>query len=37
MLLSKKLSGPHTQLIFSIFTLVIAVSLLIKGLLTLNL
>lgn len=36
LLLGKKLSGPHTQLIFSIFTLVIAISLLIKGVLTLN-
>jgi len=36
LLLGKKLSGPYTQLIFSIFTLVIAVSLLIKGALTLN-
>ena len=35
LLLGKKLSGPHTQLIFSIFTLVIAISLLIKGVLTL--
>jgi uncharacterized protein len=31
LLLGKKLSGPHTQLIFSIFTLVIAISLLTKG------
>ncbi len=31
LLLGKKLSGPHTQLIFSIFTLVIAFSLLTKG------
>jgi uncharacterized membrane protein YfcA len=31
LLLGKKLSGPHTQLIFSIFTLVIAISLLAKG------
>lgn len=37
MLLGKKLSGPHTQLIFSIFTLVIAIGLLTKGVLTLNL
>jgi uncharacterized membrane protein YfcA len=37
LLLGKKLSGPHTQLIFSIFTLIIAISLLIKGMLTLNL
>ena len=37
LLLGKKLSGPHTQLIFSIFTLAIAISLLIKGVLTLNL
>ena len=37
LLLGKKLSGPHTQLIFSIFTLTIAISLLIKGVLTLNL
>jgi uncharacterized membrane protein YfcA len=36
-LLGKKLSGSYTQLIFSIFTLVIAVSLLIKGILILNL
>ncbi len=36
LLLGKKLSGPHTQLIFSLFTLVIAVSLFIKGVLTLN-
>ena len=36
LLLGKKLSGPHTQLIFSLFTLAIAVSLLIKGVLTLN-
>jgi uncharacterized membrane protein YfcA len=33
MLLGKKLSGPHTQLIFSIFTFLIAISLFIKGLL----
>ena len=31
LLLGKQLSGPHTQLIFSIFTLVIAISLLAKG------
>jgi uncharacterized membrane protein YfcA len=37
LLLGKKLSGSYTQLIFSIFTLVIAVSLLIKGVLSLNL
>jgi uncharacterized membrane protein YfcA len=37
LLLGKKLSGPHTQLIFSIFTLIIAASLLIKGMLTLHL
>jgi len=37
LLLGKKLSGPHTQLIFSIFTLFIGVSLLIKGVLTWNL
>ena len=37
MLLGKKLSGPHTQLIFSIFTLVIAIGLLTKGVLILNL
>jgi uncharacterized membrane protein YfcA len=37
LLLGKKLSGPYTQLIFSIFTLIIAVNLLIKGALTLNL
>lgn len=36
LLLGKKLSGPHTQLIFSIFTLVIAISLLIKGIFILN-
>ena len=36
LLLGKKLSGPHTQLIFSLFTLMIAISLLIKGVLTLN-
>ena len=36
LLLGKKISGPHTQLIFSIFTLIIAISLLIKGALTLN-
>ena len=36
LLLGKKLSGPHTQLIFSLFTLAIAISLLIKGVLTLN-
>lgn len=36
LLLGKKLSGPHTQLIFSVFTLVIAISLLIKGVLILN-
>jgi uncharacterized membrane protein YfcA len=36
LLLGKKLSGPHTQLIFSIFTLIIAISLLIKGVLILN-
>ena len=35
-LLGKKLSGPHTQLIFSIFTLVISIGLLTKGVLTLN-
>jgi hypothetical protein len=34
LLLGKKLSGPHTQLIFSIFTLLIGISLLIKGVLT---
>ena len=37
LLLGKKISGLHTQLIFSIFTLIIAISLLIKGALTLNL
>jgi uncharacterized membrane protein YfcA len=36
LLLGKKLSGPHTQLIFSIFTLLIAISLLTKGVLTLT-
>jgi uncharacterized membrane protein YfcA len=36
LLLGKKLSGPHTQLIFSIFTLIIAIGLLIKGMLILN-
>jgi uncharacterized membrane protein YfcA len=36
MLLGKKLSGPHTQLIFSIFTLVVAISLLVKGVLILS-
>lgn len=36
LLLGKRLSGPHTQLIFSIFTLVIAIGLLAKGVLTLN-
>ena len=36
LILGKKLSGPHTQLIFSIFTLVIAISLFIKGVLILN-
>lgn len=36
LLLGKRLSGPYTQLIFSIFTLVIAISLLAKGVLTLN-
>jgi len=36
LLLGKKLSGPNTQLIFSIFTLVIAIGLLAKGVLTLN-
>ncbi|MEY4524077.1 MAG: hypothetical protein RIR27_1153, partial [Pseudomonadota bacterium] len=36
LLLGKKLSGPHTQLIFSIFTLIIAISMFIKGILTLN-
>lgn len=33
LLLGKKLSGPHTQLIFSIFTFLIAISLFIKGIL----
>ncbi len=33
-LFGRKLSGPHTQLIFSIFTLIVAIGLLIKGLLT---
>jgi uncharacterized membrane protein YfcA len=37
MILGKKLSGPHTQLIFSIFTLVIAIGLLTKSVLILNL
>jgi uncharacterized membrane protein YfcA len=36
LLLGKRLSGPYTQLIFSIFTLIIAISLLTKGVLTLN-
>jgi uncharacterized membrane protein YfcA len=36
LLLGKKLSGPHTQLIFSVFTLMIAIGLLIKGFLVLN-
>jgi len=36
-LLGKKLSGSYTQLIFSIFTLAIAMSLLIKSVLSLNL
>ena len=36
MLLGKKLSGPHTQLIFSIFTLVVAINLLVKGVLILS-
>jgi uncharacterized membrane protein YfcA len=36
LLLGKKLSGPDTQLIFSIFTLIIAISLLIKGVLILK-
>jgi uncharacterized membrane protein YfcA len=36
MLLGKKLSGPHTQLIFSIFTLVVAISLLVIGVLILS-
>lgn len=36
LLLGKRLSGPYTQLIFSIFTLMIAISLLAKGVLTLN-
>jgi uncharacterized membrane protein YfcA len=35
-LLGKRLSGPHTQLVFSIFTLVIAIGLLAKGVLTLS-
>jgi uncharacterized membrane protein YfcA len=35
-LLGKKLSGPYTQLIFSIFTLVISIGLLIKGALLFN-
>jgi len=33
LLFGKKLSGPHTQLIFSIFTFLIAISLFIKGML----
>jgi uncharacterized membrane protein YfcA len=37
LILSKRLSGPHTQLIFSIFTIIIAMSLLIKGMLILGL
>jgi uncharacterized membrane protein YfcA len=36
LLLGKKVSGPYTQLIFSIFTLVIALGLLIKGVLLLT-
>jgi len=36
LLLGKRLSGPYTQLIFSIFTLIIAIGLLAKGVLTLN-
>ena len=36
LLLGKKLSGPHTQLIFSLFTLVIAISLFVKGMLILT-
>jgi uncharacterized membrane protein YfcA len=36
-LLSKKISGPNIQLIFAIFTLCIAISLLIKGALNLDL
>lgn len=36
MLLGKQLSGPQTQLIFSVFTLMIAIGLLIKGVLILN-
>jgi uncharacterized membrane protein YfcA len=35
-LLGKKISGSYTQLIFSIFTLVIAIGLLIKGVLLFN-
>jgi uncharacterized membrane protein YfcA len=34
LLLGQKISGPHTQLIFSIFTLLIGISLLIKSMLT---
>jgi len=33
LLLGKRLSGPHTQLIFSIFTFLIAISLFVKGIL----
>ena len=36
-LLGKKMSGPNIQLIFAIFTLIIAISLLIKGTLNLDL
>jgi uncharacterized membrane protein YfcA len=36
LLLGKRLSGPYTQLIFSILTLVIAIGLLAKGVLTLD-
>jgi len=35
-LLGRKISGPYTQLIFSIFTLVVAIGLLVKGVLILN-
>jgi uncharacterized membrane protein YfcA len=36
-LIGKKMSGPNVQLIFAIFTLLIAISLLIKGALNLHL
>jgi uncharacterized membrane protein YfcA len=36
LVIGRKLSGPHTQLIFSIFALLIAIALLIKGTLAFN-